>query len=99
MKLLFFQAFSLSQRKKVTFYAEKILQMFIEKGAYISGRDKDEKTPLHIAAQYNNLYAAQLLLDSGSKVMPKDNSGKTPSDYAESSEMIKLLKKYGAKEL
>jgi len=79
-------------------YAEKILQALIKKGAYISGRDRDDKTPLHIAAEYNHLYAAELLLKSGAKVMPKDKKGKTPLDYAESSEMIKLLKKYGAKE-
>ena len=30
--------------------------------------------------------------------MPKDKEGRTPLDYAESAEMIKILKKYGAKE-
>jgi ankyrin repeat protein len=81
-----------------TKYAEKILQALIKKGAYISGMDEDDKTPLHIASQYNHLYAAELLLKSGAKVMPKDKKGKTPLDYTESAEIIKLLKKYGAKE-
>jgi len=31
--------------------------------------------------------------------MDKDKEGKTPLDYAESGEMIKLLKSHGAKEL
>ena len=30
--------------------------------------------------------------------MPKDKIGKTPLDYAESAEMIKLLKSHGATE-
>ena len=79
-------------------YAKKILQALIKRGAFVSGEDEEGKTPLHIAAEYNHLYAAKLLLKSGSKVMPIDKSGKTPLDYAESAEMIKLLKEHGAKE-
>jgi len=79
-------------------YAEKILQDLIKKGAFVSSRDENDKTPLHIAAEYNHLYAAQLLLKSNAKVMDKDKSGRTPLDYAESSEMINLLKKFGAKD-
>ena len=82
-----------------TSYAEKILQELIKKGAFVSAQDENGKTPLHIAAEYNHLYAARLLLKSGTKVMPKDKKGKTPLDYAESAEMIKLLKEHGAKEL
>ena len=44
------------------------------------------------------MFAAQLLLNAGTKVMPKDKSGKSPLDYAKSSDMILLLKKHGAKE-
>ena len=79
-------------------YAEKLLQDLITKGAFVSSRDEDNKTPLHIAAEYNHLYAAQILLESNAKVMDKDKFGKTPLNYAESGEMINLLKKYGAKE-
>jgi hypothetical protein len=39
-----------------------------------------------------------MLIEAGSKIMPKDDKGKTPLDYAESAEMIKLLKDHGAKE-
>ena len=55
-------------------------------------------TPLHVAAKYNNLEGAKMLIEAGAKIMPKDDTGKTPLDYAESTEMIKLLKSYGAKE-
>jgi hypothetical protein len=37
-------------------------------------------------------------LSNYSKVSPKDKFGKTPLDYAESGEVIKLLKQYGATE-
>jgi ankyrin repeat protein len=83
---------------KDTIDAEIILQELIKKGAFVSAQNGDGETPLHIAAKYNHLYAARLLLESGAKVMPKDNEGKTPLDYAESAEMIRLLKEHGAKE-
>ncbi len=91
-------SFLFNSKNKDTPYAEQILQTLLKKGAFVSGIDEDGKTPLHIAAQYNNLYAAQLLLSSGSKVVPKDKMGKTPLSYAQSAEMIKLLKNHGAME-
>lgn len=78
--------------------ARLILKELIERGAHISGRDDDERTPLHVAAKYNNVVGAKMLIDAGCKLMDKDKYGKTPLDYAESAEMIKLLKSHGAKE-
>lgn len=78
---------------------KKILQLLLENGAHVSGKNQNGLTPLHYAAKYNNIFAARLFLKSGSKVMPKDNEEKTPLDYAESAEMIKLLKEHGAREL
>jgi ankyrin repeat protein len=96
---IFYSSFAFNSKiEKYTSYAEEILRQLIKKGAYVASEDERGRTPLHIAAETNHLFAAQLLLDSGSKVMPKDKTGKTPLAYAKSSEMIKLLKKYGAKE-
>ncbi len=78
---------------------KKIIQLLLENGAYVSGKDQNGLTPLHCAAKYNNIFAARLFLIKGAKVMPRDNKGKTPLDYAESAEMIKLLKEFGASEL
>lgn len=84
--------------KKETVCADQILHELIKHGAHISARDSMGRTPLHIAAEHNHVTAAQLLLESGSKVLPRDMKDKTPLDMAESSEMIKLLKRYGATE-
>jgi len=79
-------------------YSKKILGLLIDKGAFVSKKDARGKMPLHYAAERSNTYAAELLLLNHSKIMSKDDAGKTPLDYAESGEMIQLLKKYGARE-
>lgn len=77
---------------------EKLLAELISKGAHVSSLDSNGQTPLHIAAQRNNLLAARLIIEAGAKVMPRDKKGKTPLDWAESGEMIRLLKSHGATE-
>lgn len=78
--------------------AELAIKELIKAGAYVSGRDEMWRTPLHIAAEYNNYRGAQILIEVGAKIMDRDKDGRTPLDYAESAKMIKLFKKYGAKE-
>lgn len=79
--------------------AVQVMGKLLEHGAKVSAIDSRGRTPLHLAAKYDNIIAARLLLKEGCRVMAKDALGKTPLDYAESKEMILLLKKHGAKEL
>jgi len=78
--------------------AKAVIEALLQHGALVSARDYYGQTPLHVAARWNNLVGAQILIDAGCKIMPHDREGKTPLDYAESAEMIKLLKDHGAKE-
>jgi ankyrin repeat protein len=78
--------------------AEETLTRLFKAGAKVSGVDSMGQTPLHAAAKYDNLWAAEALIQEGAKVMAKDTAGKTPLDYAESGPMIKLLKQNGATE-
>ena len=78
------------------YFAEQVLQFLIDEGAYVSGNDALGRTPLHAAAQSNNLVAVRLLSESGAEVMAKDYDGETPLDFAETREMEKLLKDLGA---
>lgn len=82
-----------------TVYQRLIIEALLNAGAHVSSRGYNGMTPLHIAAKQNDIYMATTLIKAGAKIMPKDDTGKTPLDYAESAEMIKLLKSHGAKEL
>jgi len=78
--------------------AEAALQRLLKAGARVSGMDESGRTPLHLAARFDNVRAAEILIRAGARVMARDSSGKTPLDYAETSAMIRLLKKGGARE-
>lgn len=79
-------------------YRSLSLQALIKAGASVSSRDDEGKTPLHVAAAWDNLLGAKFLIENGANINLKDEDGKTPIDYAKSAEMIKLLKAYGTKE-
>jgi ankyrin repeat protein len=79
-------------------YVKLTIEALLKAGAFVSTRDALGKTPLHNAAKSNNVIGANMLIEAGAKIMDKDKDGKTPLDYAESAEMIKLLKAHGAKE-
>jgi ankyrin repeat protein len=85
-----------SQEKGV--FTELIIGALLKAGAHVSGTNHQGQTPLHIAARFNHTLAAKMLIDAGAKIMPRDKAGKTPLDYAESADMIKLLKGHGATE-
>jgi len=74
-------------------YMDLLLKQLIKAGADIdAARYSDGKTPLHIAVIWKNFVGAKLLIDAGAKNSVKDNNGKTPLDYAQSADMIDLLK-------
>lgn len=77
---------------------EKVFRYMLSNGAKVSGVDYRGLTPLHVAAKENSLWSAKILIQVGAKVKSKDKTGKTPLDYAESADMIALLKKNGATE-
>jgi ankyrin repeat protein len=79
-------------------YGFLTIEALLKAGAHVSSSDQNGCTPLHIAAKWNNVQGAYILLKAGAKIMDRDKESKTPLDYAESAEMIKLLKSHGAKE-
>ncbi len=74
------------------------MRMILEAGAKVSGMDTNDMAPLHWATKADNLRAAEILIEAGSGISPRDKMGKQPLDYAESAAMIKRLKDHGAKE-
>ena len=89
--------FSSKDTRDIHLYNRLVIETLIRHGAFVSASDGEGKTPLHVAAKYDNIIGAEILIKAGSKISPKDALGKTPLDYAESANMIKLLKDSGAK--
>jgi ankyrin repeat protein len=87
-----------AKRPQIAKMAEGTMVYLLNAGAKVSGMDRNRKTPLHMAAQSDNVRAAELLIQHGARVMARDAKGRTPLDYAESASMIRLLKKSGATE-
>jgi ankyrin repeat protein len=72
----------LSQNQSYYYYRESTLArfgvFFLDNGVGVHGRDKDEKTPLHLACYYGQLDVAVMLLDHGAQVNASDIRGRTP---------------------
>jgi uncharacterized protein len=79
-------------------YWAPLATTLIKAGAKVSGMDSRGRTPLHIAAEFDDVRAAEVLIQEGARVMARNVTGRTPLDYAESAPMIKLLKARGATE-
>jgi ankyrin repeat protein len=78
--------------------AEETLLRLLRAGAKVSSIDSRGRTPLHIAADSDNVRAAEILIRHAARVMARDTQGRTPLNYAESTAMIRLLKSNGATE-
>jgi len=86
------------KRPEIKMLAEETFARLLKAGAKVSQMDSQGRTPLHIAAQADNVRAAEILISEDARVMARDIHGKTPLDFAESGSMIRLLKKHGAAE-
>jgi ankyrin repeat protein len=85
-------------RSELRLRAEETFARLLKAGAKVSGMDSRGRTPLHIAAEADNVRGAEILIGEGARVMARDGVNKTPLDYAESAAMIRLLKANGATE-
>lgn len=78
-----------------------ITKLLIEKGADVNFAGECDWTPLHCVAEWWEFVPqAQLLLDNGAHINPKDNEGNTPLDLAidrKRKDMIQALIERGAK--
>ncbi|MFP3033742.1 MAG: ankyrin repeat domain-containing protein [Wolbachia sp.] len=64
----------------------------INRGADVKAKNKDGKTSLHWAAEYNDTpEIVQLLIEKGADINAKDKSGKTPLDLANQNDKIKVI--------
>ena len=56
--------------------------MLIEQGDDIEAKDKNDRTPLHVAAESNSLDVATLLIDLGADIEANNEHGETPLHLA-----------------
>lgn len=82
---------SLTSKEGQLPFMNETLASLLEAGAEISGMDSLGRTPLHIAAKFDNVWAARSLIKKGAKVSARDAKGKTPLDYTESVGMMMLF--------
>jgi ankyrin repeat protein len=78
-----------------------LARMLIECGAAVNAKSDDGTVPLHEAVRLDHVAMARLLLEHGADVNAKGNDGKRPLDWAgwsgrQATEMIRLLRRYGA---
>ncbi|MDP3788517.1 MAG: ankyrin repeat domain-containing protein [Candidatus Chromulinivorax sp.] len=64
----------------------KVIQFLLKNNAGIDSKNIQGKTPLHIACKDNDPEMHQLLLKAGANPMITDKQGKTPINYADTSE-------------
>ena len=75
-----------------------IVELLLEKGANVNGRNRDGSTPLHVAVKNDRLDAARILIAWGAEVNTRDKDGKTPLALAGNRQLLDLLRQHRAME-
>ncbi|KAI3697737.1 hypothetical protein L6452_30834 [Arctium lappa] len=78
------------------------IKELLDSGTAVNFKDIDNRTALHVAACQGFCDVAELLLERGAEVDPKDRWGSTPladAIHYKNHDVIKLLEKHGAKPL
>ena len=60
------------------YYYFDTIQLFLEHGADVDALDDTQSTPLHMASEYGNSEATQLLFECGASVHLQNNEGDSP---------------------
>lgn len=85
----------------IKFKRADIIQYCIDKGMDINTTSrKSGMTPIVVAACFNNIPIAQLLLDNGAQINAQDANGMSTKDYAKKlgqKKMVEFLHEQGAK--
>ncbi|HEV2729172.1 MAG TPA: ankyrin repeat domain-containing protein, partial [Terriglobales bacterium] len=93
---------------------EDMVRFLVAQGANVNPANNHAATPLHIAAMFGRVQEAEILLEHGASTSVLDEEGRTPLEEAlvhpaitcratgsqpvEVSEVVRILKKYGAQE-
>ncbi len=85
----------------IKFKREDVIRMCLDKGMDVNATSrKSGITPIVLAACFNNIAIAQLLLDYGADINVQDSSGMSTKDYAKKlgqKKMLAFLDERGAK--
>jgi len=72
-----------------------LAEVLIEKGAEVDAKDREGKTPLHIAAEQVDRDFAEFLLKNGADINAEDNDGNTPIYYARQNQLKSFFEDHG----